>query len=191
MADKNVYQKHDKDALEHFKLENDPTYGVMTSNSNVDDVLITQNEKVFGEIRDILTDETIIGKDIANYKRAFVLPGCTVTLDRIKAAAKEHKVTITNDYEKADFIITHDNYYEKFNNGEKIKSTKLLYRLWNYEAYDYDDLPTTRPCAPIANYSGNVVYDDKWYDYYAITSYNCSNPVSLMDEWGITGLAIK
>jgi len=189
MAGKNVYQKHDDDALKHFGLDNDPFYGVITSDQ-VDDVLITQDETTFKKVRDILSDESIDGTQIKNHKRAFVLPGCSVTLDRLKAACKEHKVTITNDYEKADFVITHDSFYEKFSNGDKIKITKLMYRLWNFEAFNGEDIPSNRSCSIIENHPQPTIWDDKWNDR-SITSYNCSNPISLMDEWGITGLALN
>ncbi len=185
MAKKNVYQEYNTDALEHFGLDNDPVYGVITS-SQVDDVLITQDVTMFNNIKDLLTFETMKGVDISNHKRAFVLPGATVTLDRLKSACKEHKVTITNDYEKADFIITHDNFYEKFDNGEKIKISKLMYRLWNYEAYCENGLPVIGD-ALVRNYSGYVIHDEKWVN----PSYNCSDGVNLMDEWGITGLALN
>jgi hypothetical protein len=187
MAKKNVYQEYNTDALKHFNLEGDPIYGVITSNQ-VDDVLITQDVTMFNNIRDLLTNETMKGIDISKHKRAFVLPGATVTLDRLKAACKEHKVTVTNDYEKADFIIAHNNFYEKFNNGEKIKISKLMYRLWNYEAYNKDGLPPTGiGDTSVRNYGAHVIHDEKWFT----ASYNCSDGINLMDEWGITGLALN
>jgi|TARA_R100000084_G_scaffold109439_1_gene76822 hypothetical protein len=186
MANKNVYQDYNNDALKHFGLDSDPFYGVITS-SQVDDVLITQDKTTFNKVRDLLTDETIDGTKIQNYKRAFIMPGCSVTQDRLKAACKEHKVTITNDYEKADFIITNDDFYQKFTNGDKIKTTKLMYRLWNYEAFNGKDVPSS---GIIKNHHNPVIWDDKWNDR-GIRSYNCANPITLMDEWGITGLALN
>jgi|9_EtaG_2_1085328.scaffolds.fasta_scaffold06953_2 hypothetical protein len=186
MANKNVYQDYDNDALKHFGLDNDPFYGVVTS-SLVEDVLITQDETTFDKVRDLLTDETIDGTKIQNYKRAFIMPGSSITQDRLKSACKEHKVTITNDYEKADIIITHDNFYEKFDHGEKIKTSKIMYRLWNYEAYEPKDVPGT---GVIQTHHCAVIYDDKWIDR-GIPSYQCDNLISLMDEWAITGLAIN
>ena len=53
MAKKNVYQEYNTDALEHFNLDSDPFYGVITSNQ-VDDVLITQDVTTFNNIRDLM-----------------------------------------------------------------------------------------------------------------------------------------
>ena len=50
MANKNVYQNYNLDALIHFGLDSDPFYGVITS-SQVDDVLITQDGTTFKNIR--------------------------------------------------------------------------------------------------------------------------------------------
>ena len=186
MANKNVYQNYNNDALEHFGLDSDPFYGVITS-SQVDDVLITQNEKVFSQVKDLLTNETIGGTGIKNYKRAFILPGCSVTQDRLKAACKEHKVTITNDYEKADFIISHDDFYEKFRNGNRIKTSTLMYKLWNYEAFKSQDIPGS---GIIQSHHYPVIWDEKFNDR-GIPSYHCINSITLMDEWAITGLALN
>ncbi|MCK4746376.1 MAG: hypothetical protein KAT15_05045, partial [Bacteroidales bacterium] len=50
-----------------------------------------------------LSNPTLTGSTFKNKKRGFILPGHPVSQDRLKAACKEHKITITNDYEKADF----------------------------------------------------------------------------------------
>ena len=188
MANKNVYQNYNDDALKHFGLDSDPFYGVITS-SQVDDVLITQDGTTFNKIRKLFENETIDGTKLKNYKRAFVLPGCSVTQDRLKAACKEHKVTITNDYEKADFVIAHDNFYKKFTNGERIKSSKLMFRLWNFEAFKPEDIPLNKSSI-LESHDKAIIWDYKWDDR-SIQSYHCSNPIGLMDEWGITGLAMN
>ena len=69
-------------------------------------------------------DISVFGADISienvkptaltSYKRAFILPRCPITQDRLKAVAKEKGLTITNDYEKADVIITHDEFFQRF-----------------------------------------------------------------------------
>ena len=135
MANKNVYQDYDNDALKHFGLDNDPFYGVVTS-SLVEDVLITQDETTFEKIRNIILKcsynfaNTPAPGVLKGMKRAFVLPRCGVSLDRIKAACKEHGITVTNDYTKADFIISHGDIYDRFENGERIKTTSMMFRLW-------------------------------------------------------------
>ena len=182
MATKNVYQEYNQDALDHFKLDGEPLYGVLSSDSEVSDVLITQDQTRYENIKNTLSIENVKSTGLSSYKRAFILPRCPITQDRLKAVAKEKGLTITNDYEKADIIITHDEFYKKFQHGEKIQSTVMMYRLWNYEAF-------TGGHHMIDNYDKAVVYDEKFEG--RVTSYNCTGEITLMDEWGISALALN
>ena len=182
MATKNVYQEYNQDALEHFKLDEEPLYGVLSSDYEVSDVLITQDETRYENIKNILSIENIKPTAVNNYKRAFILPRSPITQDRLKAVAKEKGLTITNDYEKADIIITHDEFFQRFEHAEKIQSTAMMYRLWNYEAF-------TDGHQMIDNYDKPVVYDGKLEG--RVSSYNCSGQITLMDEWGISALAFN
>ena len=182
MAKKNVYQEYNQDALDHFKLDEEPLYGVLSSDYEVSNVLITQDNTRYENIKNMLSIENIKPTTLTSYKRAFILPRCPRTQDRLKAVAKEKGLTITNDYEKADVIITHDEFYQKFEHGEKIQSTVMIYRLWNYEAF-------TGGHSVIDNYDKPVIYDDKLSG--RVTSYGCTGQVTLMDEWGISPLALN
>lgn len=184
MATKNLYTEYNQDALKHFNLEDKTYYGLVTTGKEIADVFITQDVTKFNNIRDILSDTTLCNTKIKNQKRGFVLSRCPVTLDRIKASAKEHNVTITNDYEKADFIISHDQIYNSFNSGEKIQTSALIYKLWNYEAFS----DTNGKCSFIENYDKKVIYDDKLSDYF--TTWHASDGDSLMEEWIITPMAL-
>ena len=53
MASKSVFQKYDTDALDYFDLASDPKYGVIAG-SNIEDVLVTQDEKTYDSIRELL-----------------------------------------------------------------------------------------------------------------------------------------
>eukprot|EP01047_Picozoa_sp_COSAG01_P003606 COSAG01_NODE_109_length_25925_cov_48.384961_12_plen_342_part_00 len=185
MASKNLYENYNNDALKHFGLEDETYYGLVTSGTEIADVLITQNTSVFDKVRDLLSNNTIADNKIKDYKRGFVLSKCPVTLDRIKSSAKEHKVTITNDYEKADFLISHDNIYTDYNNSEKILSTQLMYKLWNYEAFS----ETNGRCSFIENYHRKVIYDDKLSTYF--NTWHGFNGDDLMEEWIITPVALN
>ena len=189
MSKKAVHQKFNDDALTHFGMVDEPFYGLVTSHQ-VDEVLITQDESTFSNIRSIITkssynfNSTPAAGVLKGMKRAFVLPRCGVSLDRIKAACKEHGVTVTNDYTKADFIISHDDIYDKFENGERIKTTSMMFRLWNYEAFDNMGI------SYIDAFPGEVIFDDKIVEM-GVSSYSLNNAESLYDEWGISGLAIN
>tara|TARA_B100001778_G_C18603894_1_gene638691 strand:- start:3328 stop:4365 length:1038 start_codon:yes stop_codon:yes gene_type:complete len=189
MSKKAVHQKFNNDALTHFGMIDQPFYGLVTSHQ-VDEVLITQDETTFDKIRNLITKSSYNFTNtpacgvLKGMKRAFVLPRCGVSLDRVKAACKEHKITITNDYTKADFIISHDDIYDRFENGEKIKTTSMMFRLWNYEAYEQMGINY------IDTFVHKVIYDSKLIDM-GVSSYNLSNSDSLYDEWGISGLSIN
>lgn len=182
MAKKNVYQEYNQDALDHFKLDDEPLYGVLSSDYEVSDVLITQDQTRYENIKNMLSIENVKSTALSSYKRAFILPKCPITQDRLKAVAKEKGLTITNDYEKADVVITHDEFHRKFQHGEKIQSTIMMYRLWNYEAYNGGH-------KLIDNYDKHVIYDEKFDG--RVSSYHCTGEVTLMDEWAITPLALN
>jgi len=189
MASKNLYENYNNDALKHFNLEDETYYGLVTKGVEIAEVFITQNTSKFDEIQDLLETNTIEDNKIKDYKRGFVLSKCPVTLDRIKAAAKEHNITITNDYDKADFLIGHDNIYASYDNGEKILSTQLMYKLWNYEAFS----DTNGRCSFIENYSKQhgtkVIYDDKLSEFF--NTWHGADSDNLMEEWIITPMALN
>ena len=84
---------------------------------------------MYDKIEDLLTLETT--SDLTQVKKAFILPMHNVSTDRLKAALKEHKIGITNDYEKADFIIPHTNFYDMYQGIEWIPQSKLMFKVCN------------------------------------------------------------
>ena len=134
MANKSVYQDFDTDALTYFGLEQDTIYGVLSGSSEVNKVLCTQDKTTYQKINTILTVPTEDDQTFRTKKKAFILPKCNVSQDRLKAALKEHGITVTNDYEIADLIIGHDEISTyKLTNAENIPSTVMMNKLWNYE----------------------------------------------------------
>ena len=184
MASKSVYQKYDTDALTHFGLEDTPVYGVLSSNG-VEDVLVTQDKTTYEKIGDLLTDTTETDQTFINRKKAFIMPGSDVSQDRLKAALKEHKITVTNDYELADLIIPNDNIRIKSQHGENIPVTKLLVKLWNYETID----ASTSNHPPIENYDKPVILTNKISE--KVRYYDLDILESLYDYWVITGMALN
>jgi hypothetical protein len=184
MASKSVYQSYDTGALNHFGLDSAPYYGVLSSNL-VEEVLVTQDETTFEQIKNILTDSTEDSTTFKTKKKAFVLPKCSISLDRIKYALKEHGITVTNDYKLADLIITHDDIYERFESGENIKSTILMSKLWNYQTLE----ETNGEVLAVDAYAGDVIYDGNLAS--KVRYYNCTTGDSLYDEWMITGMAVN
>ena len=184
MANKSVYQSYDAGALSYFGLDSAPYYGVLSSNV-IEEALVTQDVTTFQKIQNILTSSTEDSTTFKNKKKAFVLPKCNVSLDRIKSALKEHGITVTNDYELADLIITHEDVYERFDSGENIKSTVLMAKLWNYQTLQ----ETNGAVLAVDNYPKDVIFDGNLAS--KVKFYNCNTGDSLYDEWMITGMAIN
>lgn len=133
MANKSVYQDFDADALAYFALESDTVYGVL-SNTECNKVLCTQDRTTYEKIHSILTVPTEDDQTFRTKKKAFILPKCNVSQDRLKAALKEHGITVTNDYELADLIVGHDDITtHTLQNAENIPSTIMMNKIWNYE----------------------------------------------------------
>ena len=114
MAKKTVFQDIDPGTVSYFNIDDERSYGIWINSmcKEIGTVLGTESEIIYDKIKDILKDETT--NDLTLVKKAFVLPLCNVSADRIKTALKEHKIIVTNDYEQADCIVTHNNYDEHF-----------------------------------------------------------------------------
>ncbi len=188
MASKSVFQKYDTDALDNFDLASDPIYGVIAG-SSVEDVLVTQDETTYSNIREIIANATETDQTFINKKKAFVLPSSPVSNDKIKAALKEHKITVTNDYTQADLIVTHDDFDDRFENGETIKTTKMMYKLWNYELTSGDPNSNLSINKMVQNCGRHVIICPKITNN--MRYYNLDVEDSLYDTWAITGLALN
>ena len=126
-----------KEQLEDFGLDGQPVYQVALSRQSWD-----MGQAVFCDLNNTykvfqkLFDNEIDIVDLTQYKKAFILPGCPVSLPRLKEALREHKITVTNDASKADFFVTHTEYGQYHTDGESIRTSSMLFRMTNYEALD-------------------------------------------------------
>jgi len=189
MASKSVYQEYNTDALDHFGLETASYYGVVSS-SGVDTVLFTDSETTYDKIKDLLKTNTLTGNTFKNKKKAFLLPKSPVSIDRVKAACKEHKITLTNDYEAADLIISHSNFSQRFDHGETIKSTIMMGKFWNYHTAVDSGTGSKNFVDEYVETSGNdVIIDERAEEY--INRWSCTNGEALYDSWMITGMALN
>ena len=189
MASKSVFQKYNTDALDHFDLANDPKYGVIAG-SGIEDVLVTDDEKTYESIHELLSRTTETDSTFINKNKAFVLPGCPVSNDRLKPALKEHGIVVTNDYTLADLVVTHDDFSAKYENGYNIGTTKLMYKLWNYEATK-DGSPHSHLGLNkmIKNHHVPTIVTEKLTK--TIPYYDLDMVDPIYDAWAITGLAMN
>lgn len=189
MATKSVYQDFDADALKHFGLEADPFYGLVSSSMGVDKVLCTQDQTTYEKIHSILTVPTEDGQTFRTKKKAFILPKCNVSQDRLKAALKEHGITVTNNYELADLVIGHSDITTyKLQNAERIPSTVMMNKLWNYET-TLGDSSRTGVLKAIADSGLECIVTPQITD--RVRYYDIDMNDSLYDVWMLTGMAIN
>ena len=190
MANKSVYQDFDTDALIHFGLEQDTIYGVLSTSGEIDKVLCTQDKTTYEKISTILTVPTEDGTTFITKKKAFILPKCTVSQDRLKAALKEHGITVTNDYTLADLIIGHEEIEgDKLSNSDNIPSTLMLNKLWNYETTKGRHHAIHSKEIAIYNSGLEVIITPKLTE--SVRYYDLDIETSLYDEWMLTGMAIN
>ena len=128
MASKNIHEGEFPDqAVIDLGFEDGAETGFVCS--DVETIYLSESFSMYNKIEDLLITET--ASDLTLVKKAFILPMHTVSTDRLKAALKEHKIGITNDYEKADFIVPHTNFYDQYNNVDNIPQSKLIFHLHN------------------------------------------------------------
>ena len=130
MASKNIHEGPYPDAeLTALGFEDPEVIGMVQNNLDIEDVILSESLSQYDKIKNLLTTETT--NDLTQVKRAFILPMHNVSTDRLKAALKEHKIGVTNDYEKADFIIPHTNFYDSYSSIGNIPQTKMMFKLNN------------------------------------------------------------
>jgi len=130
MASKNIHEGlYPDQALLDLGFEDANIVGMVQNNLNIVDVTISESQAQYDKVKGILETETT--SDLTTVKKAFILPMHNVSTDRLKSALKEHKISVTNDYEKADFIIPHLNFYDNYSSIDTIPQTKLMFHLNN------------------------------------------------------------
>ena len=130
MASKNIHaEPYPDQALIDLGFEDADVVGMVQNNLDIVDVTISESQSQYDKVKGFLETETT--NDLTTVKKAFILPMHSVSTDRLKAALKEHKISVTNDYEKADFIIPHLNFYDDYSSIDNIPQTKLMFHLKN------------------------------------------------------------
>ena len=186
MAKKTVFQTIDNADVINLGIEDGVYYGVCATSSldEIATVLGTEDVTIYQEVAELLVNETT--SDLTTVKKGFVLPGCAVSADRLKQAAKEHGITITNDYESADFIITDGYVSADLRGNEKYPTSKVLVEWTN--GYIVNDCK-----ASVINYqeqtNNNVLWDARCTAYWNLRDFEYgSAPYTL---YILTGLAIN
>ena len=181
-----------KEQLEDFGLDGQPVYQVALSRQSFDmgQAVFCDLNNTYKVFKKYFNDEIDV-VDLTQYKKAFIFPGCPVSLPRLKEALKEHSITVTNDFNKADFFVTHDEYGQYHCDGESIRINSMLFKIHNYEAmeisvsenlYHKNSEPNVDPLLPI-------VFDDKMAETYSRNSLDYDG--DLYEKYVFTPLAIQ
>jgi hypothetical protein len=180
-----------KEQLEDFGLEGQPVYQVALSRQSWD-----MGQAVFCDLNNTYRvfqkyfNNEIDVVDLTQYKKAFILPGCPVSLPRLKEALKEHGITVTNDFNKADFFVTHTEYGQFHTDGESIRTNSMLFRMTNYEAMDIsvsENLHEQKE--PNVDPTIQIVFDEKMAETYSRNSLDYD--ADLYEAYVFTPLAIQ
>ena len=141
-------------------------------------------------MRDMFQNEIDV-VDLTQYKKAFIIPGCPVSLPRLKEALREHKITVTNDHSAADFFVTHDEWSRYHSDGESIKTNTMMFKAMNYEAMDISVSLNLadKQAEPNVDPNIQIVFDNKMAETYSRNSLDYD--ADLYEKWVITPLAIQ
>jgi hypothetical protein len=186
MAKKTVFQDIDVDALDRLGVDDAAYYGIVEDSmfQKIATVVVTESYESFSSIENLLQTETT--NSLTKIEKVFILPLCPVSLERIKSALKEHNISITNDYELADCILTHDAFNRDVSNGEKIATSATLMHLNNmYIVHDLNKAITTY----WAKYERYTFWDERLHSQYSL--HNSSYNSAPYDSYVLTGLSIK
>ena len=181
-----------KEQLEDFSLDGQPVYQVALSRQSWDmgQAVFSDLNNTYKVFQKLFNDEIDI-VDLTQYKKAFVLPGCPVSLPRLKEALREHKITVTNDVDKADFFVTHDNYGQFHTDGESIRTNSMMFRMTNYEAmlFSVSEGLADRHSEKNVDPKIQIVFDEKMAETYSRNSLDYD--ADLYEKYVFTPLAIQ
>ena len=181
-----------KEQLEDFGLDGQPVYQVALSRQSWDmgQAIFCNLNNTYKVFQKYFEHEIDI-VDLTQYKKAFILPGCPVSLPRLKEALREHSITVTNDFNKADFFVTHNEYGQYHSDGESIRTNSMLFKTMNYEAMDISvsvDL-ADKQSEPNVDPNIQIVFDDKMAETYSRNSIDYDE--DLYEAYVFTPLAIQ
>lgn len=133
---------------------------------------------------------------LRNYKKkkAFIMPGSTITAERMKQELREHQITVTNDIANADIFITNYNSVCTIHN-EQLPLTIPMFNITNgYSITEWEN--DVRKCDAMNQWMQNNTIEHMLYDKGVVdemqTSLHSSEYDSLpYDTYVYTGMALE
>ena len=187
MANKKSFIDINDNYLNHFNLELGDRLGLLV-NDELCSIYVTDDVTSWEKVTSLITSSNYDIDNHTDKKRAYILPNSTVSNERIKAACKEHNITITNDIDKADILLTHDNIKRKYQNGDYVRSGDLSFHLWNYDTISSSN--GIRVLDKLIDDLGyNTISDFKLEE--KLNYNNFTYGENLLEGWCLSGLGLK
>jgi hypothetical protein len=84
-----------------------------------------------------------------------------ISSDRIKAALKEHNITITKNLSAADLLLSHIHMDGETNDGENINHNYMFNHLWNFDSIE-------KGCEEVDDYVKKIKEVMNWPELFMI-----------------------
>jgi molybdopterin-guanine dinucleotide biosynthesis protein len=167
MATKSVYQKINEEALKLYQLEETPLTGVFSIDGSVQEV-IKVSKDLYNNLVDLIKTPTVNDLSTLKNKKVFLIPLSPVSINRVKYILSENSIKMTNDYEEADFIITHNNFNRSFyGSSDNVINSALCFYYSNHVLVSKitNENSITQPLIDYIKSSGNdLILDNKKKD---------------------------
>ena len=199
MAKKSIFQNIKKEQLDNVGMGIYNTIGICLRNhanpalEDFEKLNYTESPDIYDNILELIQKETTT--DMSSFKHAFLLPSCNISTDRVKETLKEHKIYLTNDYEKADFIIAHDdivNYDSNFKTTKMFQHIQNKYRIED-SGIDPDDPEDDVNVHVFTEFIENTGLPVLWNDSYEknnLSLYNFNYESAHYDMYTVSDLAV-
>lgn len=189
MGKKKSFIDIDDSILNHFSLELGDRHGLLASNEHCS-IYVNDDITSWEKIVDKLKSSTYDIDNHSGKKRAFILNRSEVTVDRIKSACKEHSITITNDIDKADLLLTHSAVGSAYRDSDPVRSNELAFKLWNYDTTTYSDngCSLSKKINDLGEDGIPTIVDVELKN---ALSHDFEYGSTLLEGWCLTGLALK
>ena len=165
MANKSVHQEYDDTLLSYFGIDEPHFLGVRSPSDEINKVLVFEDSTLYERISSIIDTPNLDETTFKTKKKAFLLPGSKTSIKRVRHTLKEHSIILINDYENADFIITHDNWLQLASYNQIINYTAMSVRLANRR-----EITSTQGSHPtldswMVNNKCNIIMDSRLNEY--------------------------
>tara|TARA_R100000544_G_scaffold30635_1_gene16889 strand:- start:17118 stop:18197 length:1080 start_codon:yes stop_codon:yes gene_type:complete len=101
-------------------------------------VLCSEDGSKYNELSELITGDTELLVHTYKDKKAYVIPGSSISMDKLKLNCKEHSIKITSDIDSADFFISNAHCCET--QDSNVSKQALMFYINNgYASLDFNN----------------------------------------------------